>query len=75
MRKRQVDALTIKSGPTESGVLAAAPPSSPIATPIAQAATDSTTWIVGAVVIVAIVVASVFLYMRNRRKATPKQQQ
>jgi hypothetical protein len=74
MRKRQVDALTIKSGPTESGLLAAAPSSSPTATPIAQVATDTTTWIVAAVVIVVIVVASVFLYMRSRRKATPKQQ-
>jgi heme/copper-type cytochrome/quinol oxidase subunit 2 len=73
MRKRQVDALTIKSGPAEDG-LGATAPNPATATPIAQAGTDFTTWIVAVVVVVVIVVGLVFLYMRSRRKSSQKQQ-
>ncbi len=65
MTKRQVDALTIKAGPAEDGLLAPAPS----ATPLAQAANDFTTYIVVGIVIIAVAVVSLFLYMRKRKKS------
>ena len=66
--KRQVDALTIKSGPAEDGVKAT-PPSS---TPVTQAATDYTTLIIVAVIVVAVVLISAILYLRRRKKTHAK---
>lgn len=65
MRKRQVDALTIKPGPAEDGLAAGAPTPPP-------AATDYTTLIVVAAVVVVVVLVSFFLYMKKRKKPSAK---
>jgi hypothetical protein len=66
--KRQVDALTITSGPAEDGVRA--PPPSSIS--VTKAAADYTTLIIVSVIVVAVVLISAILYLRRRKKTRAK---
>jgi hypothetical protein len=67
MGKRQVDALTLKSGPAEDGLMGTAPPS-----PTPVPATDYTTWIVVGIVVIAVVLVSVVVYLVKRKKTPAK---
>jgi hypothetical protein len=62
MAKRQVDALTVKSGPAEDGLMAPAPTPTPLPT-----SDISTTLVVAAVVVVVAVISAVaFLWHRKK---------
>ncbi len=61
MAKRQVDALTIKSGPAESGFGAVPPTATPV-----PASDVSTTLLVAAVVVVVVVVSAVAYLWRRK---------
>lgn len=63
MAKRQVDALTIKAGPAEDGLMGPGP------TPTPVPATDLSTSLVVAVVVVVVVVVSAVVFLLHRRKA------